>query len=755
MQRTIQTASLFILLAVVVLRPLVAESYDSAQNSLTQALTSVADPTPVRTLVFDLLILIGTTGWLIARAVGQTRPYRRTGLEWGFVLVALAAGVSCFAAGNKRLAINGSIDWLCLPILTIALTQLLARPWHRRLLLAAVLASACAQATQCLEQATVGYDETWQHYQSIKDSFWSQQGIPLDAPQVENFERRIQSGEATGGLYHSNVTGSLLVLCAMAAIGLTLATWRRASETGNGTSLVATVAVTLLIGFAAVTTNSLGAAISAAAGLLLWLTLHVARSWIDTHPGKAVAIAWCFIAAGGLAVIGHGRYHDSLPGWSLTFRWQWWKASADLVADHRLTGVGRENFRRHYLAYKSIQSPEEVANPHNLFVQAAADWGVIGLAGILTMMVGASLVIARSAQSDETVKQERAPPPTDGHLLPWTVAFGLTVALGRLPLLGTNDSNFLYYATVTTTIAWLLGFVCASRGMTPSASPRDPNRRLVATGVGVGLFTFLLHDMINFAFFVPGAATTFFALLAFVMAERYADESSTTQPRGFVRWLPLGGCSTAVLLIIAVGLVPVARSHSALQRARTIAGQPLPTSLTAQLPYHHFQRAADLDPLDPTPLANLTTWLIRASYFPGLQDQALGLADESLRRAIERDPVSLKLRRTRVQLYRRMAEANPTRERFLAAIDAAQDAQSLYPQDPEGFVALAGCQLDAGAILRDTALLEQARNSYHRAIELDGSRLWWEELHRFSESERQAIDAAIERASSTLNDLSN
>ena len=32
-----------------------------------------------------------------------------------------------------------------------------------------------------------------------------------------------------------------------------------------------------------------------------------------------------------------------------------------------------------------IESPEEVANPHNLFVQAAADWGIPGLVGMLNL----------------------------------------------------------------------------------------------------------------------------------------------------------------------------------------------------------------------------------------------------------------------------------------------------------------------------------------------------------------------------------
>jgi hypothetical protein len=160
-QRAIETLSLLALIGVVVLRPLVKETYDSAPSLLTEALEAVRDPTPLRTIVFDLLILGGVAGWLLARAIGPFRRYRRTGLEWGAILIALAAVISCVVAGNKRLALNATIDWLCYPLLAITLVQLLHRPWQRRLALAAVLATACAQAFQSKRKLGAGKASSW------------------------------------------------------------------------------------------------------------------------------------------------------------------------------------------------------------------------------------------------------------------------------------------------------------------------------------------------------------------------------------------------------------------------------------------------------------------------------------------------------------------------------------------------------------------------------------------------------------------
>jgi hypothetical protein len=125
-------------------------------------------------------------------------------------------------------------------------------------------------------------------------------------------------------------------------------------------------------------------------------------------------------------------------------------------------------------------------------------------------------------------------PPSRSTLMLWTVGLLLVVTAGRLPLLGTADPNFLYYSTVITGFVWLLGFI-VFLGAFPDESPSPYHLPQGGEGVGipaavrgaevsvavaVGLFAFLLHDTINFAMFVPGSATTFFALLGFWFSER-------------------------------------------------------------------------------------------------------------------------------------------------------------------------------------------------------------------------------------------
>ena len=77
----LENLSLFLLLAVVGLRPLISESYDLAGTDLTSALPGVADPLPILTLILDAVILSAALLWGSPAAWVRAPAYRWTGLE--------------------------------------------------------------------------------------------------------------------------------------------------------------------------------------------------------------------------------------------------------------------------------------------------------------------------------------------------------------------------------------------------------------------------------------------------------------------------------------------------------------------------------------------------------------------------------------------------------------------------------------------------------------------------------------------------
>ena len=107
-----------------------------------------------------------------------------------------------------------------------------------------------------------------------------------------------------------------------------------------------------------------------------------------------------------IVVLSVGTVRGGLPHPSLDFRWRYWTASAEMFGEYWPTGVGAENFGDHYLKYKPIDSPEEVKNPHNFLVQFATEYGAIGLAGALLMLLGGSMAATRPTP--------RGNPPADG-----------------------------------------------------------------------------------------------------------------------------------------------------------------------------------------------------------------------------------------------------------------------------------------------------------------------------------------------------
>jgi tetratricopeptide (TPR) repeat protein len=766
----LENLALLVLIVVVALRPLIAESYDSTESSITRALGDFSDPSPLRTLVFDVLILAGGVAWLLGRAIGRPRRYRWTGLEIGTALLLVACVISSVGAGNKRIAINGAIDWVCYPILAIVLTQLLQRAWQRHLFLVAILATACAQAVECFAQYFYGYEDTWQRYVEMKEEFWARQGIPLDSSKVELFERRAKAREAQGFLSHSNITGSYLVLCGFAALGVAFnrrKAWASAAKAAHGEqsrpppwsggllTVCAFLGAALILG-ATLVTGSLGAVAAGVVGLICWCGFRLFRGWVRAHHRAALGLGWLAALAIMLCAVAYGLRTGSLPQASLDFRWKYWQASAAMVRDHFWTGVGRENFGRHYTAYKSIESPEEVANPHNLFVQATADWGVLGLAALVAMLVGGSIALTRpSPRRDKSLMDTSGrSPPKIVWLLGLIVFLG--VILPRIGLLGTDDADFIYYTTLVVGFVWAVGFAVFAPSV-PGEQDADSGSSPLAAGIAVGLLAFLVHDLINFALFVPATATTFFALVGLVLAHKSSapvEERITKETRknGRVaifpaRWAGFVVGSAVLLALCFLFVAPVAKARKHVQAASAYARRLARVPLIEQPANREFLAAAEADQLDPAPLIRQAEWLAAAST-TGMFDrnEGLRLAVDAVDLAIDRDRFNMRLYRMKARLLLDKAAESQSAEDFRRAIAAAEQALTLYPESPQTLVLVGDCRLAAGAALGDSESLERAITRFKEALTLDDQRPDWEVIRRLRPWEVEQIRGKIQQA---------
>jgi tetratricopeptide (TPR) repeat protein len=278
-------------------------------------------------------------------------------------------------------------------------------------------------------------------------------------------------------------------------------------------------------------------------------------------------------------------------------------------------------------------------------------------------------------------------------------------------------------------------------------------RRVVGTGVAIGLFTFILHDMINFATFVPGTATTLFALLAFCVAERVHQESAEPAEvpnKPAARWAEVAAVAAAVTAVLVVAVIPVARAADYGKRASQLGRHVKADATRIEQADQMFRAAMAADPLDPTPCVEHARWWLALSADAALRDRAFETAAVSLVRATKRDPYAVSHRRMQIRFYQAMAKHTGRAGDYRAAIFAAHIAVALYPADPTGYVLLADSQLAAGEATGDAELLRDAIESYRRALAMDDARPEWERIRGFREREKKAIEEKISRAEGLL-----
>jgi tetratricopeptide (TPR) repeat protein len=454
--------------------------------------------------------------------------------------------------------------------------------------------------------------------------------------------------------------------------------------------------------------------------------------------------------------VAYGLRTGSLPHASLDFRWKYWQASAAMVRDHFWTGVGRENFGRHYTAYKSIKSPEEVANPHNLFVQATTDWGVLGLAALAAMLVGGSMAVTkppRPLEESLTGTGERAPP-----MITWLLGFIvlLGVILPRIGLLDTDNADFIYYTTLVVGFVWAVGFAVFAPSV-PGEQDADTGSSPLTVGIAVGLLAFVVHDLINFALFVPATATTFFALLGLILANKSStavEEHVTkgTRQAGPVatfgaRWVGLVVGLVALIAVCLLFVAPVARARKHVQAVSTYARGLARVPLAEQPANKEFLAAVAADRLDPGPPLRQAEWLAAASA-AGMFDKNEGLrsAADSLNLAIRRDRFNVRLYRMKARLLLEKAAESQSAEDYRGAIAAAEEALKLYPQSPQALVLAGDCYLVAGTALDDAESLARAAIRFEEALALDDRRPDWEVIRRFRQWEVDQIRSKIQQA---------
>lgn len=665
--------------------------------------------------------LDGLTSWralawlMLASLWGLVRPQRPADPEsawWGWFLargsdlaVALIVGgqvvgglLVLLTDGQKRFAANLLLEWIALGSSWWVLRGLLAstrwRPHFSAALIAAALAATALGLWQhyiALPQMAADYGPKLAQYRQMLASGQATSlamelaaaGIPTTEPGLTLFEKRLMDSREPFGMFAlANTFGGLLAatlvwLTGAIVLGFPIRPgaglkplWRCTAFVGASLAAVA---------WCVVLTKSRTAVLGVLPGLavvgLCWLVREGSglssqsrrRLWICL--GSAV-IAILVIPS---ALIGAGVWDAQVlqeAPKSLRYRWQYWVGGGRLIAESPWLGNGLGQFRNAYLRAKLPEASEEIADPHNLWVDAWVNGGLLSVVGL---SIGALWLVIVTCDTlgrpddhpaiPQKPASESKPTNTGDR---WSVVLGVGAAFPAVFAMGLSGGAW-DDRLVGMFCVWLFAIGCCLRCLSSSASLSSPGAALA------GALTLVVHLHGAGGFQMPGVLQWggLLVLLASPTPVRPAVRS------GIWQWNWPLACA-GLLTVVGWGLWnPQVRCSEQLDRAlqQMSNGQ-------IGLAQRSLELAAKADPWNPEPwrqqaelqfgqYAETQSGSDRAAHW----EQALS----ALREAQRRDPASPHLRQREGDYWLAKFQQDRSSEAGRKAAEAYRRAVELYP----------------------------------------------------------------------------
>src|SRR5688572_12781585 len=364
----------------------------------------------------------------------------------------------------------------------------LARDEQMRIILAAALAGTIAVLlVRAFAQVTFEHADTVRYFDAHREQILSDRGWAPDSSAARIYERRLRQPQPIGWFTTSNVFASFaavgLVLWTAFALGAARA---RLQSGWIGALILCALAAAIALWLS----GSKGAAAAALAGLgVLAIQKRRAR--------PAVIIALVFLTLAAVAVRGALLPEGFAGEKSLLFRWHYTVASARMVGENALTGVGPDGFQADYTVHRPPRNPEEVASAHSIFWDWLCALGISGTAWIALAL----LILRRTGETNPDDKLLEAE-INNAHARSIVKPILVVAALGLLPALAiewrTLDGQALLMR-----IMGLAAFVAVAMTVVRTIEVLD--RRWLTTVLAAAVTALVVHGQIEMTFQQPGS----------------------------------------------------------------------------------------------------------------------------------------------------------------------------------------------------------------------------------------------------------
>jgi O-antigen ligase len=681
----LEYALLSLLLGVLALRTIFTEGPAAQSTSL---------PTNIGDSLYSLSVSACLLGafllWLVWNICSKKIFYRPTGIEIGLALFVIAAVISSLAASDKRMAITAVIVAISPLLCMVILVQILDSPAKVNLVLAVIAALGALSAYQCFEQLFEGNKVMIEQYEENPQSMLEPLGIEPDTLQQFLFEHRLYAGNIRAFFTTRNSAGSFLLLSFFASLALYIQKLKnRKSGQSKLRDYIVCVVLIIIIRDTLILTKSKGSIIGLIFALVLIVTYLSLEKFIKTHRKIIFAACVLSVIAGGVAISWYGLKHDRLPGGdSMLVRWQYWHASAKIYADHPLTGVGPGNFASFYSHYKPAAAIESVSDPHNFPLSILTQYGPLGLAAMLAMIFIPLWKIMFSKSPDSSEPNRKPPSAFNAKLITYILFLWLGALLVRkflIPALSEGNIAVLIYIImrfiIPASVVFIVSFLLFRIPNDMNGQVKQKFQSYTVVILFCAVLGILLHNLTDFAFFEPGVYTTFW----FMMACLIATHSITKQRNLLVfklsaatKIVTLIGVFGIAFVIINYTLAPVASSTAKIENANISISQG-----RFERAHTLLDEAANADTLSP--LALFFNARLYLHHYKQSQDKNPRLLDEAqkcLNSAIKRNKASFKNYEQLTEAYSLLSEQSDGQEKndwLNKAYSAASDAVELYP----------------------------------------------------------------------------
>tara|TARA_R110002111_G_scaffold261826_3_gene335870 strand:+ start:92055 stop:94469 length:2415 start_codon:yes stop_codon:yes gene_type:complete len=656
-----------------------------------------------------------------------------------------------FSEGQQRAALNMMWEWVSLG-LTFSLTRrLVATPQLRTTLLQGFLATVVLLSLYGIWQHHWMYEQLSKEYlgvrqqldtavsPSIRDE--SQQkllsmGVPADALSGSGrqlFEQRLlNSSEPLGMFALANTFAGLLAvgfLIAVAqAIQILFYKTEHVASKWNRCKAWLLVLPPLLIGYCLILTKSRTAWIGVIAGFVSLGLLKLIQNRQNTPKQRQLwkkrALKWGM--TGTALLLGFFLLATFSGGFdravlteapkSLQYRLEYWTGTWEVIKENPLWGTGPGNFRNHYLKHKLPGSSEEIADPHNLFLDVWANAGIAAFAGLLLILFLACsywIINPKAIQIDSTTETNSARHSFSSAQVALVLGFALSFPLlwGVQLFLQSVDESLLWLFC----LGWLVIYFALNAGWQAvnGANQMGSTSSLMPLALAAAFIALCVHLSGAGGIAMPAVTQTWLLLLALafpvISQQSNSDESSFTVI-GYGQLLPLKTIHLKTLFLSVCLLLTVFFVMSSfaptIQRKKLVmkGEQALLRGQSARIAQEYFRQASQADTLSPAPWQALAA----LQFNQGTQDRDAFEQGVKLKQAaIQRDPVNplnyFELGHHFYQQY----QVSKIQEDLAGAIKNLKQAVTGYPNNARYRAVLAEVLSDAG----------QANESLEQAVQ--------------------------------------